>query len=138
MPGNNNLQKSTENHRFYLAMAFLCGFFITLIVALFGELLELYSGVKDLAGIFSGWITAIVGFYFLQQNTARAQQQAKEATKEASDARKASEVATKRTVKLTSASESNVEELTETIEKQKRFISELISKLDELSKGEPM
>jgi len=45
-----------------------------------------YTSTKDLAGIFSGWIVAIVGFYFLQQNAEKAQASSSDAVKAAASA----------------------------------------------------
>lgn len=132
MTKNDTLQKSTESHRFSLAILFIGGFLIIMFAALLGEFAGKYTGLKDLAAIFSGWITAVMGFYFLQQNTEKAQQQTTEATKEAADARRTSERAAEKTAKLTSVSESNVMGLKETIEEQKEFINELILKLEEI------
>lgn len=146
MTEKDTLQKSTENHRFRLAILFIGGFLIIMFAALVGEFLGVYDSLKDLAAIFSGWITAVMGFYFLQQNTEKAQQQTIEITKDASEARKTSELAVKKTAKLTSVSRLNILDIKETIgkqeenmkkqratiEKQNIFINELISKLEEL------
>lgn len=132
MTKDDTLQKSTESHRFLLAMLFIGGFLIIMFAALLGEFSGMYTGLEDLAAIFSGWITAVMGFYFLQQNTEKAQQQTIEVTKEASDARRASERAAEKTAKLTSVNESNVMELRETIEEQKEFINDLLLKLEEI------
>jgi hypothetical protein len=125
------LQQSTESHRFWLATLFILGFLAIMFTALFG----LYTGVKDLAAIFSGWITAIMGFYFLQQNTERAQQQTMIVTKGASDAIRTSERATEKTAKLASVNEENILELQGTIRDQEKLISELISTLEKAAGG---
>jgi hypothetical protein len=122
MTEKDSLQKSTESHRFHLAMLFIGGFLAIMIIALVGEFFAMYSGLKDLAATFSGWITAVIGFYFLQQNTERAQEQAKDAIKEVSDAGR-------KTAKLTSVNESNVQELRETMVKQEKLIKDLLSDL---------
>jgi len=84
--------------------------------ALVGEFLGLYVGLKDLAGVFSGWITAVIRFYFLQQNTERAQRQTGDVIS-----------------RLVSVSLTNITELKGHMDKQQEFINELISKLEEMS-----
>ena len=123
MTEKDDLQRSRESHRFWLAVLFIGGFLVIMVTALFGEFFNVYSGLKDLATVFGGWITAVIGFYFLQQNTERAQQQAGEITRQASDA-------ARKTAKLTSVSESSVQELTQTILKQKKLINNLLSDLE--------
>lgn len=59
-----------------------------------------YDNAGDLAAIFSGWITSVVGFYFLQQNTEKAQQQTTIAAKDAAEARKAVSDSAKTSVNL--------------------------------------
>jgi hypothetical protein len=129
------LQQSTESHRFWLATLFILGFLAIMFTALLAEFFGLYTGVKDLAAIFSGWITAIMGFYFLQQNTERAQQQTMIVTKGASDAIRTSERATEKTAKLASVNEENILELQGTIRDQEKLISELISTLEKAAGG---
>ncbi len=56
-----------ELFRFVLAMTIIIGFLVILLSALLGKL----SDVSALAGIFSGWIVAIVAFYFMEQASDR-------------------------------------------------------------------
>jgi len=154
MSDKDTLEKSTEKHRFQLAMLFIGGFLFIITLALAGEILGIYSGVGDLAATFGGWITAVIGFYFLQQNTERAQQQAKDATKNAAssrkdavDAMKESKHMTKIKAELTSVGKSSLLRLRETMKelegiigkqretmgKQNDFINELLLELEEMS-----
>ena len=82
---------STEKHRFWLAILFIGGFLIIMVVALLGTFAQVFTGIEDLAAIFSGWITAVMGFYFLQSNTEKAQEQTTQAISQADAARKAAE-----------------------------------------------
>jgi len=70
-PKIGGLQESTESHRFWLAVVLVGGFVLILLVAMVGG----YEEPSALAGIFSGWIVAIIGFYFIQQASDRAAQQ---------------------------------------------------------------
>jgi hypothetical protein len=72
-----HVQESTENHRFILAMLLICSFMIIIGLAVLGTIFWGYTGIANLIGFFSGWIAAIIGFYFLQQNAAGAQATAK-------------------------------------------------------------
>jgi hypothetical protein len=74
---DSQVQESTENHRFILAMLLICSFMIIIGLAVLGTIFWGYTGIANLIGFFSGWIAAIIGFYFLQQNTAGAQAAAK-------------------------------------------------------------
>lgn len=134
MTEEDTLQRSTETHRFRLAILFIGGFLVIMFVALLGEFLNVFTGLEDLAAIFSGWITAVMGFYFLQQNTEKAQQQTLQVTRDASEARKTSERAVEKTAELTSVNEENILELQETIRKQANFIKELIATLEDAVK----
>ena len=60
--------RSTEYLRFILAMSIILGSLITLGVAMLGG----YADAPTMAGIFSGWIVAIVAFYFMEQASDRA------------------------------------------------------------------
>ncbi|TFH48653.1 MAG: hypothetical protein E4G89_05950 [Methanothrix sp.] len=64
---------TTDFLRFVIAMAIILGFFIILGVAMMGG----YADVPTMAGIFSGWIVAIVAFYFMEQASDRAANQQK-------------------------------------------------------------
>ncbi len=77
------LQESTEFHRYILAMLFVFSFMSIMFLAVLGTIFWGYTGIANLVGFFSGWVAAIIGFYFLQQSTAGAQAQAKVATKSA-------------------------------------------------------
>jgi hypothetical protein len=77
------LQKSTESHRYILAMSFVLSFMAIMFLAVLGTIFWGYTGISTLVGFFSAWVATIIGFYFLQQNTAGAQNQAKVATESA-------------------------------------------------------
>jgi len=86
-----------ENHRYHIAALLIGGLiFIISIPVCYKN----YENAGDLAAIFSGWITSVVGFYFLQQNTEKAQQQTTIAAKDAAEARKAVAGAAKTSVNL--------------------------------------
>ncbi len=76
-----------------------------LLIILFPVLFKNYDSAADLEAIFSGWITSVVGFYFLQQNTEKAQQQTTIATKNAAEARKEVVGAAKTTAALVDVNE---------------------------------
>ncbi len=102
---------STERHRFLLAMLFIGGFLIIMGVALVGSFTASFTGLENLATVFSGWITAVIGFYFLQSNTEKAQEQATVAITQADNARKAAQSASKCIPLLAAANEANIEDL---------------------------
>lgn len=120
----------TENHRFYLAVLIVSSLVIVIFIPTF---FRDYSSSKELAAIFSGWITAIVGFYFLQQNTERAQEELKNMIAEAKRAKEETTNALKKTNELSLALES-------TISQYKRLFHEVVDrtnkKLSELEKME--
>jgi len=79
------VQESTENHRFILAMLLIGSFMVIIGLAVLGTIFWGYTGIANLIGFFSGWIAAIIGFYFLQQNAAGAQAAAKVAIDSAAE-----------------------------------------------------
>jgi positive regulator of sigma E activity len=121
-----------ESHRFILAMVFIIGFIALIFIALLGEILKLYTGVKDLAAIFGGWITAVLAFYFLQQTADRAQQQTKEVTIQAEEARETAKQSERKRVELISKSEPNLLEIAKVVEEQQTLIKDLISDLERI------
>ncbi len=66
-----DLVEHTDDHRFALAVILVAGFMILIGIAMMGG----YKAPIDLAGIFSGWIVAIIGFYFLEQSSERSAKQ---------------------------------------------------------------
>jgi len=74
-----------ENHRYHVALLLIGGLIFTILIPV---AYKNYGDAGDLAAIFSGWIGSVVGFYFLQQNTEKAQQQTTIAAKDAAEARK--------------------------------------------------
>jgi len=68
-----DLAQRREQHRYNLASLLIGGF----LIILGGDLwMGGYFDIATLAGIFSGWIVAIIGFYFMDQASDRTQQQA--------------------------------------------------------------
>lgn len=69
---NENTQKTfwekfdKDDHAFMIAMILILGFIILLGIPLMKNDMSL---TKELAGIFSGWIVAIIGFYFMRNQT---------------------------------------------------------------------
>lgn len=88
-----------ENHRYYIAFLLILGLLVIVVIPVINKN---YDNAADLAAIFSGWITSVVGFYFLQQNTEKAQQQTTIAAKDAAEARKEVAGAAKTQVNLAS------------------------------------
>lgn len=66
------IEECKEGHRYWLAVVLILGFLALIGVAMVGG----YDAPTELASIFSGWIVAIIGFYFLDQAADRSQQQA--------------------------------------------------------------
>lgn len=91
-----------ENHRYYIAFLLIGGLIFLLF---FPVAYKNYDKAGDLAAIFSGWIGSVVGFYFLQQNTEKAQQQTTIAVKDAAEARKEVADSAKTSVNLVGVNE---------------------------------
>jgi hypothetical protein len=73
------LKKNTikNDSKFWIAATIILGMMIILtITVLEGQ----FSQTQQLAGIFSGWVTSIIAFYFLGQTTQQAQSQIKDST----------------------------------------------------------
>jgi len=67
-------------HGFWIALLLILSFMAILVIPVAsGD----YQEAKDLAGIFSGWIAAIIGFYFMQGQTQQAAAAARESGLEA-------------------------------------------------------
>ena len=131
-----DLGRMTETHRYRLAIVFVGGFLAILMVALVGEILGIYKGIENLAAIFSGWVTAVIGFYFLGQSAAHAQQRTRDATEEAVKARQAKSDIENAKRRITFEGKLNVEELRHIIEDYQRLVEELIKKLEDTKGGE--
>jgi len=69
--GSYSADSKKEGHRFYLALVIIFIFGAVLVVAMIGK----YADPPTLAGIFSGWIVAIIAFYFMDEASDRAVQQ---------------------------------------------------------------
>jgi len=91
-----------ENHRYHVAVLLIGGM---LVLLFFPVVCENYDNAGELAAIFSGWIGSVMGFYFLQQNTEKAQQQTTIAVKDAAEARKEVASASKTQVNLVGVNE---------------------------------
>ncbi|MBN1110187.1 MAG: hypothetical protein JXA45_05450, partial [Methanomassiliicoccales archaeon] len=93
-----------------------------------------------MAGVFSGWIAAIIGFYFIQQNAEDAIEQATKATSLSSDiraeaVRRVSEVESVSTAMFDSiqeAVEKKTKELRETAKKKDALIAEMIAEYEKV------
>ncbi len=125
------LDASTENHRFLIALSLLSGMILIILLPVY---YQKYDNAQDLAAIFSGWMTSVVGFYFLQQNTDKAQQQTKFASEEAAKARIEATDAAKKTVGLVSDSEYGItsfkiklEEAASTVNEYKTLYEEAVN-----------
>jgi uncharacterized membrane protein YgaE (UPF0421/DUF939 family) len=114
------LQESTEFHRYILAMLFVFSFMVIMVIAVLGTVFWGYTGIANLVGFFSGWVAAIIGFYFLQQNTAGAQAQAKVATDSAAKQYARADLESEKKSKLASETSSHVNDL-------EKIINELVS-----------
>lgn len=128
------IEKITENHRFRIAITFVVGFLLIFLVALIGEILGVYQGVANLAAIFSGWLTAVIGFYFLGQSAAQARQQTREATREAVKAREDKSSMEEEKLGIIHKGKPQIEELRDIIDEYKSLIEELITKMEQLGK----
>jgi len=136
------VQKSTENHRYGLAMLLIGGFLVIMFAGVIGAIFFGYAGMESLAATFSGWITAVIGFYFLQQNTERAQLQTRDATRNAAEASREVVSATKKVVETTKKAstlynegKAGILDLEKTIKEQAAFIDQLVAKIQELKAG---
>ena len=130
-----SLAESTEKHRYRLAMLLVGGFMVILVVDMIGG----YTDPAVFAGIFSGWIVAIIGFYFLQQASDHAQQQAtiitSKAERKSADISETSQEETDRIAKKATETIDSLEmqkkDLESLVERYKEKISELISEGEE-------
>jgi hypothetical protein len=125
---NEKLQELTETHRYNLAMLFVASFMTVMVIALLGTLFWGYIEIINLAAVFSGWVAAIIGFYFLQQNTAGAQAQAKEATQTAAKQTERANTEAQKRLGLTIATKSQIDELSETVNNLAKSSMELKDK----------
>ncbi len=75
-----NTGKSTQpmsirdDSRFWIALSIILGMMIILIITV---IQAQYAQTTQLSGIFSGWVTTIIAFYFMGKTTSKAQTQAK-------------------------------------------------------------
>ena len=82
---NQNKPYSIRDARFWIAIAIIAGLVaIRIIVVVQTQ----YTQATTLAGIFSGWITSIVAFYFYGQTASQAQNQIATSTQNATNAQK--------------------------------------------------
>jgi HPt (histidine-containing phosphotransfer) domain-containing protein len=105
------LQELTESHRYILAMLFVLSFMVIMVLAVLGTIFWGYTGIANLVGFFSGWVAAVIGFYFLQQNTAGAQAQAKNATDSAAVQHARANLESEKKSKLASETSSDINDL---------------------------
>jgi hypothetical protein len=130
------IEGSRERYRFSLAFLLLGGFIFLIAAAMMGG----YADPIVMAGVFSGWIAAIIGFYFIQQNAEDAIDQANKATSLSSDiraetAKKIAEVESVSTAMFDSiqeAVEKKTKELRETAKKKDALIAEMIAEYEKV------
>lgn len=67
-----------NDSRFWIALSIIFGMMIILIITV-GQ--AQYTQAEQLAAIFSGWVTSIIAFYFLDKTTTQAQSQVQNSTK---------------------------------------------------------
>lgn len=58
-----DLDRDERRRGFHIALVLILGAFLLMLIPILGGDVQ---GGKDLAAIFSGWIAAIIGFYFFQ------------------------------------------------------------------------
>ncbi len=58
-----------RSYAFWIALTLILGFLVVILIPTLGQDVQ---SAKDLAAIFSGWIVAIVGFYFIQNQARQA------------------------------------------------------------------
>lgn len=130
------IEWSREKYRFSLAFLLLGGFIFLIAAAMIGE----YADPLVLAGVFSGWIAAIIGFYFIQQNAEDAVDQANKAMSLSADikaetAKKVAAVETISTVTfdtMQEAVEKKTKELRETAKKKDALIAEILAEYEKV------
>jgi uncharacterized membrane protein YraQ (UPF0718 family) len=82
---NQDKASTRTDARFWIAFAIIIGLIAILVIVV---LQAQYTQASTLAGIFSGWITSIVAFYFYGQTTANAQSQIAQSSQNANNAQK--------------------------------------------------
>jgi len=128
---------SREKYRFSLAFLLLGGFIALIAVAMIGG----YADPLVLAGVFSGWIAAIIGFYFIQQNAEDAIVQASKATDLSAEikteaARKVTEIESVSTMTMEMVQEAvnkQTSQLRETARKKDALIAEMLAELEKVT-----
>ncbi len=119
------IEWSREKFRFCLAFLLLGGFLALIAIAMIGG----YADPLVLAGVFSGWIAAIIGFYFIQQNAEDAIEQAKNATSLSADIKAE---ATKTVMGIGSTSTATFDAIQEAVENKTKELRETAKKKDAL------
>jgi len=125
------LQKRTEDHRFWLAAGIIAGFILLLAIAMAGK----YADPLTLSGIFSAWIVAIIAFYFIQQNADRAQQQAVISSgKSQEKAGSMADAIEEETERIKKIAETQIKEIEGQMMKYKKLAESALSDLEKLRK----
>ena len=124
-----NDPETTESHRYSLARLFVAGFFLLIFAALLGEIFLDYSGVYNLAAIFGGWVTAVLGFYFLQQKVEHSQRRERNATTLAENAKAEAARSKGKRLKMVTSGAETLLELKKSLNEHQKFIEELINEL---------
>ncbi|MDD1772266.1 MAG: hypothetical protein LUQ09_05030 [Methanomassiliicoccales archaeon] len=119
------IEWSREKYRFSLAFLLLGGFIALIAVAMIGG----YADPLVLAGVFSGWIAAIIGFYFIQQNAEDAIAQAGKATELSSEIKTE---AVRKVTEIGSISDTTFEMVQDAVKKQTAQLRETAKKKDAL------
>jgi len=105
---------------------------LIILIALLGEIFLEYKGVHDLAAIFGGWITAVLGFYFLQQKVEQAQRREGEALDDAAKAKIDAINSKGKQLRTITSAGGIIVELQKQISEQSILIGDLIRKLEEI------
>lgn len=121
-----------ELYRFCLATILISGFLILICIAMIGG----YADPNILAGIFSGWIAAVIGFYFIQQGAERAQEQAAQATRTTTrlqeEAQSTRAIGMSEVDELRDVARKEIERLTKQIEERDGFIGQLLEIIEKM------
>lgn len=111
-----------------MAFTLILGFLFLIGLALLGG----YADPVVLTGIFSGWIAAVIGFYFIQQGADKAHAQAAEATKTSAafqrQAESSTQLGTTQLDVVKAEAMRKIDELTRLSEEKDKLIEALFNK----------
>lgn len=121
-------QVYTEVFRFTLAVILVGGFLAILLINLIGG----YADIPTLASIFSAWIVAIIGFYFMDQASDRTQRQAIYVTSKADEkANNMAQTSAERTEEFTKKAKAEIDKLRQEKAKAVKLAEQLDKSLQE-------